>query len=126
MEFNGEPREKAYCLKRQVAGCERPYAVLITASSISGAPEESYCGIGQQDVTCEAVLDLFQSRSCPGGQDTECGCPRDEDGNCTEPGKGGLCRTVGAFDNRCTYECGALDRCPETFTCANQDPDFCQ
>ncbi len=126
MEFKGEVREQAYCLKRQATGCERPYGVLITTSSVSGAPEEAYCGIGQQNVTCEAVTDMLRARSCPGGMDTECGCPRDEDGNCTTQGEGGLCRTVGAFANRCTYQCGTDDQCPDATTCANQDPDFCQ
>ncbi len=126
MEFAGELREQAYCLKRQVAGCERPYAVPVVAISISGAAEETYCGIDEQNVTCEAVRDLFQSRSCTGGEDTECGCPRDEDGICTSAGEGGVCRHVGTFDNRCTYQCGNLDQCVTGLICANQDPDFCQ
>ncbi len=126
MEFNGEPREKAYCLKLPSAGCERPYLVPVVAPSVSGAAEETYCGIDQERVTCEAVLDLFQSKGCPGGEDAECGCPRDLDGNCTTAGAGGLCRTVGLANNRCTYQCGNLDQCVTGLTCADQDPDFCQ
>lgn len=71
MEFNGEPRNQAYCLVRrsQVSECARPFVVVIPAVSLSGASEESYCGIAQEKVTCEAVLDLLQSRTCPGEQD---------------------------------------------------------
>jgi len=128
MEFNGEPREKAYCLVRrsQVSQCAKPFVVVTSAVSLSGAPEESYCGIAQDSVTCEGVRDFLDSRTCPGEQDTECGCPRDEDGNCTAPGQGGFCRDLPAFDNQCTYQCGNVNQCPDTFACANQDPDFCE
>lgn len=126
MEFDGEAREGGYCLRRQSQTCSRPYAIVINATSLSGALQEAYCGIDEDSVTCEAVVDLLSSRACPEGEDSECGCPRDEDGNCTEAGEGGLCRTVGVFENQCSYQCGAENRCPSDFSCANQDPDFCQ
>src|SRR5690606_9419657 len=126
MEFAGEPRGQAYCLRREAVGCERPFSAPLTAVSVSGAEEERYCGIAQESVTCEAVSDLLRGRACPGGSDTECGCPRDADGNCTAPGQGGLCRLIGGIANQCTYRCGATPRCPDDYSCADQDPNFCE
>jgi hypothetical protein len=126
MEFQGVLRTGGFCLRRVAKGCDRPYQIPWNAQSLSGAPSEVYCGINQASVRCEAVLDLIGSRSCSGGADTQCGCARDDDGNCIESGQGGLCRTVGVNANQCTYRCGAVGHCPDGFTCTGSPTMYCQ
>lgn len=124
MLFAGEPREGGFCLVRQSKGCERPYAVIITAASLSGATAEPYCGIDEANVTCEAVLDFQGAQSCV--SDADCGCARDDGGSCIAPGRGGLCRVLG-IGERCTYQCGTLDDCVSGRACnTDPNPDFCE
>ena len=116
MEYQGEPREGGYCLKRASAGCAEPFAVLVEGRpSLSGIAEASYCGINESTVSCEAVRGLLDNVQCPGGEDAEC------------PGPGALCRTVGALANRCTYECAGASECLEApasgHTCDIGDTD---
>jgi hypothetical protein len=89
---------------------------------LSGAALESYCGIDQANTRCPAVLDLIAGHTCDAGQDAECGCTRDMDGSCTAPGEGGLCRTVGALAQSCTYSCGTIAQCPNGTTCTADTP----
>src|SRR5690606_41451010 len=64
MEFAGEPRGQAYCLRREAVGCERPFTALLTVASVSGAEAERYCGVAQEVVTCEAVSDFVRGYAC--------------------------------------------------------------
>jgi hypothetical protein len=122
MEFNGNLRDGGFCLRREAKTCRKPFSTLITASSLSGAASEAYCGIDQNNIRCEAVLDLSNDAACSDGEDTSCGCERDQDGNCVGTGSGGLCRKVGAFTNRCTYGCGTAAECPGSLKCTVDDP----
>jgi hypothetical protein len=126
MQFRGEPREGGFCLRRVAKTCGRPYNIVNLAASLSGAAQEPYCGIDQENVRCEAVLDLESSRACPSGADSSCGCTRDVDGECLEPGLGGLCRTVGPNPNRCTYPCGTNEHCPLGQACLGSPTKSCQ
>jgi len=126
MSFQGTPRAGGFCLRRAAKTCTQPYKVPVTTESVSGASSEAYCGIDQAVTRCEAVLDLLHSRACPDGLDTSCGCERDNDGNCTGPGAGGVCKTVGVDSNQCTYACDLDNRCPSSLTCAGSDPTYCQ
>lgn len=126
MKYNGTPRPNGFCLRRVSKTCTKPYKIAISAASLSGAKSESYCGIDQDSVRCEAVLDLVQSRACGGGMDSECGCARDKDGNCTEAGVSGLCRTVGVDTDQCTYQCGVDNDCPVGKSCLGLGTTYCQ
>ena len=122
MEFDGAKRAGGFCLRRVTKSCAQPFTVTFPSASLSGASSESYCGIDQPNVTCEAVLDLGAGRSCVDGLDTSCGCPRDAGGTCTSPGKGGLCQTVGGVAEKCTYQCATTLECPGTRVCTFDDP----
>jgi hypothetical protein len=126
MQFYGYPRAGGFCLRRAAIGCSRPYSHALVVESLSGAPEEMYCTIIEETTRCEAVFDLISSRACIGSND--CGCARDEDGICLQPGKGGHCGRVGGNSNRCTYQCGTLDDCPSGFSCVwgTTGPSYCQ
>lgn len=108
LNFDGQPHG-SYCMKRQSAGCSRPYLSPLTAASLSGAASEGYCGINQALTTCEAIRDLSSSETCQA--DDDCG-----------EGLGGLCATVGIAANRCTYQCGSADECTGTYTCDDDGP----
>jgi hypothetical protein len=123
LEYDGARRPGGFCLKRVSKTCVVPYTIGVVAESLSGAPAETYCGINQNSVRCEAVLDLVNSTTCGDGTDAECGCTRDGDGLCTEAGKGGLCRDFVTLNNRCTYACGVAQHCPLGLTCPS---GFCQ
>jgi hypothetical protein len=127
MEFNGTPRPGGFCLPRLSAGCPaRIYRVPNVGVSLSGAPSETYCGISQEDVTCEAVRDLGDNiAECPSGADAECGCERNDDGDCVSTPIGGRCEMVGVSENRCTYTCGLPEHCPNGTTC-NTDEPWCK
>lgn len=122
MEFNGVPRPGGFCLKRTTKTCSRPFTVTFAAQSLSGAASESYCGVVQDSVTCEAVIDMVASASCADGLDTSCGCARDGGGACLEAGQGGLCRTVGGVPETCTIPCGNSNHCIVGNTCTLDDP----
>ena len=126
MEFQTTPRAGGFCLRRVAKTCVRPYTIPITATSLSGAPSENYCGIDQATTRCEAVLDLSTGQACPDGADSSCGCTRDQNGDCTDPGLGGSCRTVGVFTNQCTYQCGSPNHCPSGFSCGGVATTYCQ
>ena len=126
MKYNGTLRPNGFCMRRASKICARPYKIPLTTVSLSGVASESYCGIDQDNVRCEAVLDLVQSRACAGGDDTLCGCSRDKDGNCTDNGTSGLCRTVGVDANQCTYQCGVDNDCPVGKSCLGAGTTYCQ
>jgi Cys-rich repeat protein len=117
MHFQGVPRPGGFCLRRVAKTCAQPYSKLITTMSLSGAVTDRYCGIIQDVTRCEAVLDLIDGAPCAGGLDTSCGCSRDQNGNCTEIGAGGICRTVGTRPSQCTYDCGTNADCASGTTC---------
>jgi hypothetical protein len=119
MTFKGEPRPKAYCLRRGSVGCAEPYTIGFAAESLSGAAEETYCGINQDgglqpetSVTCEAVRDLIDNTSCT--TNTDCG-----------EGQGGLCQTVGLVMNKCTYACSGSAECLSTRMCDAPTTPYC-
>jgi hypothetical protein len=120
MEFQTVARPGGFCLRRSAATCTRPFTVPLVVESLSGAAEETYCGIDQATTRCEAVLDLVASETCV--TDEDCGCARDEEGDCTEEGAGGLCRLVGVTPNSCTIPCAVANHCPVTFTCTEPMP----
>jgi hypothetical protein len=119
MTFNGAPHGTGgYCLQRasSVAVCSRPYSIGIDAVSLSGSASDSYCGINQAATTCEALLDLFNSKSC--SLDTECGT-----------GFGGLCKQIGTGSNPpllCTIPCGTDAQCPSGNTCSSTANGWCK
>lgn len=122
MTFNGAAHGTGgYCLQRasSSAGCSNPYSVPISAASLSGAIAENYCGINQAATTCEAILDLFASKTC--GADTECG-----------GGNGGLCKAISIVlpANRCTIPCISTAECLQSpapgSTCSNTTAGWCQ
>lgn len=126
MQFKGVPRAGGFCLRRASRGCVSPYVTLKSVPSLSGASDEAYCSVAETITRCEAVLDFAASRTCPTGEDTACGCARDEDGSCVEAGAGGACRTIGTSPNRCTYPCGAIDSCPIGKSCTGIPTSYCE
>jgi hypothetical protein len=126
MTFMGAARPDGFCLRRVSKGCARPYQISISATSLSGAASEAYCGIDQDSTRCEAVLDLVAGNVCSDGQDTSCGCTRDSGGACVAAGQGGLCRTVGVNAKQCTYPCGTTPQCPTGTTCGGSSTTYCQ
>lgn len=117
MEFEGTPRESAYCLKLDSAGCESPFEVLVIEESVSGAEMEIYCGINEELTTCEAVHDYDSYCGDPSGE--ECGHPDLDDA---------LCESIEfEITPRCTYRCdsGGYDECVnEGFGCATGTQGF--
>jgi hypothetical protein len=120
MTFKGLPRVGGFCLKRAAQGCTQPLTVTYSTMSLSGAASESYCGADQATTTCEAVLDMVAGQEC--STDPTCGCKRDAEQNCINPGEGGLCKTVGGVANRCTIPCEVGDQCPSVRTCTIDVP----
>ncbi|HEY5958036.1 MAG TPA: hypothetical protein VIV60_15845, partial [Polyangiaceae bacterium] len=85
--------------------CAQPYAVLFTATSLSGAAPEAYCGVNQDATTCEAVLDLIASKTC--AADPDCGGTL-----ASSTQGGGLCKMAAATgDLRCTIPCDSSVQC---------------
>ena len=103
-----------YCLQRVSAGCSSPYSASFTATSLSGAASEAYCGINQNATTCEAVLDLIHSKACTA--DTDCG-----------GSQGGLCKAISVVPpaNRCTIPCGSSDQCTDGKSCSPPTTPWC-
>jgi hypothetical protein len=119
MTFQDTVRAEAFCLRRAVKTCTRPFVQLPDAvASLSGASPEKYCGVDPLTTRCEAVLDLIEARTCANGQASACGCPRNADGACTAPGSGAVCGTVSGVANSCTYACGTVNDCPTGRTCS--------
>jgi hypothetical protein len=118
MSYKGTPRG-GYCLQRAVSGCPQPTTSQFSATSLSGATLEAYCGINQTSTTCEAIVDFLGSKVC--SLDGDCG-----------GGLGGLCRNFNIVPNplRCTITCGSdancLSQAPGS-TCNNTaTPTYCQ
>jgi hypothetical protein len=126
MVFQSVARPGGFCLRRFSKTCARPFTIPVSAISLTGLAAENYCGIDQETTRCEAVLDLLGSRACGDGQDTSCGCARDQDGNCTEAGKGGICGVVALVPNQCTYQCGINTHCPTGISCSGSGTTYCQ
>ncbi|QED31086.1 hypothetical protein FRD00_03645 [Persicimonas caeni] len=113
MNFDGTALPDGYCLKTVSSGCSRPYgAVVITRASVSGAPEDSYCGIVESMTTCEAVVDLVQDTSCASNAD--CGVSGQDDGRCEQ---------VGTLTDRCSYACSLGAQCPGSISCGGPTGD---
>lgn len=119
MEFAGNRRDSAYCLKLDSAGCDSPFTILAIKESISGAEMEIYCGINESLATCEAILDYGEDCSTP----ADCGHPALDDG---------FCEAI-EFEirPRCTYGCeasgesGLPDGCDEMFSCGMSGGVYC-
>ena len=125
MKFAGAARTGGFCLRRAVKACSKPFTVQFSASSLSGAATEAYCGINQESTRCEAVVDFIAGTSCADGKDTSCGCARDKDGKCSETGQGGLCKTVGGNPQLCTIPCEFGNECKGSLTCPSA-LSYCQ
>lgn len=105
-----------YCLE-VAAGCTRPYGVVLTnKTSLNGDSAANYCGIAEDNATCEAVNAHVAGWVCSG-----------TDGMCSPDGiepdssvPGALCRDYagGGLTNQCTYACDGATECP---TAANQN-----
>jgi hypothetical protein len=95
-------KNAGFCLKTTESGCERPYAVTLQdrTSLSEPASANNYCGINESLATCPAVAALVADDRCPGGSDEE-----------FPPG--GICRQVGALQDRCTYLCSGETQCDE-------------
>jgi hypothetical protein len=108
LQFAGAPRANAYCMRQLSTGCAPPFmSAPLRRGSRSGAAPEDFCGINEQNVTCEAIAGLVTGVACPGGTDAECG--RD----------GSLCRTVNGGLNYCTYACTLAAQCPAGVACGS-------
>src|SRR5690606_26560367 len=64
----GTPREGGYCLRMlpmQPDACEQPYSVALSGrTSLSGVSGSSYCGINENEATCDAVRALTDNWHC--------------------------------------------------------------
>jgi hypothetical protein len=105
MEYESDPFPgdgTGFCLKTTDGGCERPYAVTLSnrPSLSDEAASNDYCGINEALATCPAVAGLVADERCPEGTDEEC-----------RPS--GICRDVGALQNRCTYRCSDVVECKD-------------
>lgn len=105
LDFNKQPHGY-FCLKAANPACQQqPFDVFVTKQSISGKAAAKYCGIDQDQTTCEAVNATLAGWVCS-GTDGKCG-PQ----NMVEVSvPGALCRTVGV-PNRCTYPCTSALQC---------------
>ena len=108
LTFKGEVRGH-YCLKRMSANCVEPFTVTVESASISGANSEAYCGINENQTTCEAVDDTIHSKQC------------DEANDCGIQMGDGLCERVSGQPNRCTYGCGVAAQCPTGLSCGSDE-----
>jgi hypothetical protein len=108
MNFQGTARPGGYCLLvSSGSNCVEPYSTLLTRGSLSQPNDaKTFCGIAESLTTCEAVLHLINNQGCT--SDTDCGATGLNDG---------LCRTVGALANKCTYACGLAAQCPTPLVC---------
>jgi hypothetical protein len=111
LRFKGEIRGH-YCLKRMSANCVEPFTATVESGSISGAISEAYCGINENQTTCEAVDDAIHSKQCEEADD--CGIQMGD----------GLCERVSGQPNRCTYGCGVAAQCPTGLRCGS-DEHYC-
>lgn len=114
MDFDGSPRDAAYCLRIDNApanetDCLEPFTVLDIRASITTGEFAIVCGINEALTTCEAVLDY--DSECADADD--CGVPGLNDGVCDtiefEPG------------SRCSYPCDTASQYPQChspFSCA--------
>jgi len=105
MTYQGNPYPDlltGFCLKITDDGCEQPYSITLSMRpSLSGPPNNDYCGINEQLATCPAVKALVGNRQCLSGDPEEC------------PQPSGLCKQVGNLQNRCTYPCASGVECLE-------------
>ncbi len=116
LDFNKQPHGY-FCLKDAAGGCQQPFGVSVNKQSISGKAATKYCGIDQDNATCEAVNALVAGWVCS-GMDGKCGPMGMPE--VTVPGA--LCRKVDVLANRCTYACGAANQClsvPPANTCGD-------
>jgi hypothetical protein len=93
-----------FCLKSSVLGgsCTNPYRIEISRTSLSGAPEDDYCGINESLATCEAVLALLKDDPCdPANGDADC------------PRLSGRCEELPGMRYTCTYLCSGVSQCDE-------------
>jgi hypothetical protein len=96
-----------FCLKDASAGCMRPFFVPVNKPSLSGKAATNYCGIDEDQATCEAVLAMVAAWDCAG-----------MNGKCTNPNTmqevdvpGALCKKI-LGTNSCTYACAGAVQCP--------------
>ena len=120
MTFNGTAHGTGgYCLQiATLVNCTQPYKVTFRATSLTGV-SGTYCGLNQTATTCEALLDLFNSKTCT--LSSNCG-----------GGQGGLCEdfsTTSTPDLRCTIPCGSTAECLSSgpgSSCSGSTNGWCQ
>jgi hypothetical protein len=120
MTFNGAVHGTGgYCLQvATMVNCAQPYKVTFGATSLAGV-SGTYCGLNQIATTCEALLDLFNSKPCT--LSNSCG-----------GGQGGLCEdfsTTSTPDLRCTIHCGSTAECLSSgpgSTCSSTSNGYCK
>ncbi len=118
LDFNGSFHAN-YCLQRADVGvaCAQPYTVTFTSASLSGAASASNCGINQNATTCEAVLDMLDSKTCTAS--TNCGMGEGD----------GLCENISTTfpqNMRCTIPCSVATQCAAGQTCTNAANGYCR
>jgi hypothetical protein len=124
MEFpEGTPRDGGWCLELS-GSCERPFTVVTgPRTTLSGVTGNTYCGINEDVVTCEALKALQDDLRCDPATEGVCFPAGDEAAAIEAPGA--LCRTfTGLAGNRCTYQCAGTPECPTTAsqsTCGDGD-----
>jgi hypothetical protein len=98
-----------FCLKAASPTCpSRPFQVPLMKPSISGKATATYCGINEDEATCQAVNAMVAGWVCPSNKDGMCG-PM----NMPEVAvPGALCKTVGVAPSTCTYSCASTPECP--------------
>ncbi len=117
LDFNKQPHGY-FCLKAANPACQQqPFDIFVNKQSISGKAATKYCGVDEDQTTCEAVLALVNAWACSGAP-----------GKCINPMTmqevdvpGALCKTVGV-PNKCTYACNAVQQClagPPANTCGD-------
>jgi hypothetical protein len=117
-----------FCLKSSVLGgsCTNPYRIVISRTSLSGAPEDDYCGINEGLSICEAVRALLKDDPCdPANGNADCPQPSEHDDV-------GLCKELPGMVDTCTYQCSSIVECPSSpvpgSTCGSSgsgDDDYC-
>ncbi|MEM6792129.1 MAG: hypothetical protein AAF715_31720 [Myxococcota bacterium] len=118
MDFPVGTAHGFYCLELPNPACTQPYSVFLNEPSLNGEAATNYCGIDEDNATCEAVTALLEGWVCSG-----------TDGMCSpdgvvpeEPVAGALCRQVGSIADQCTYACASAVNCligPPGNTCGD-------
>jgi hypothetical protein len=107
MNFAAAPHG-SYCLPPVPGGaCPQGFRVVLEDRLSASGNMDSYCGIDEVNVTCEAVRAL-------GVDCSESACPT-----------GGRCETEAGLGTFCTYSCGSFINCPQGAPTDTCDGGYC-